>query len=89
MYAHVGCRDIDATLGTRLSGESPVVIACKRRPERPGCRNPQNSKHVQRWFKPSTAKQASSQGEALATTERANSPVLSTSEDMIMEYIHD
>ena len=43
----------------------------------------------QPWIKPQTAKSASSQGGALATTEGVYTSQLNRTEDMNMESLHD
>jgi hypothetical protein len=43
----------------------------------------------QPWIKPQTAKSASSQGGALATTESVYTSQLNRTEDMNMESLHD
>jgi hypothetical protein len=47
------------------------------------------SSRFQPWIKPSKAKPASSQGEALATTESVHNRQLNQTEDMILESLHD
>jgi hypothetical protein len=49
----------------------------------------QNSRRFQPWIKPQTAKPASSQGGALATTESVHTSQLNRTEDMNMESLHD
>ena len=47
------------------------------------------SRRFQPWIKPQTAKSASSQGGALATTESVYTSQLNRTEDMNMESLHD
>jgi hypothetical protein len=47
------------------------------------------SRRFQPWIKPQTAKSASSQGGALATTESVHNQYLNRTEDMNMESLHD
>jgi hypothetical protein len=47
------------------------------------------SRRFQPWIKPKTAKSASSQGGALATTEGVHTSQLNRTEDMSMESLHD
>jgi hypothetical protein len=56
---------------------------------RPSLALSQISRRFQPWIKPQTAKPASSQGEALATTEGVHTSKLNRSEDMNMESLHD
>jgi hypothetical protein len=49
----------------------------------------QCSRRFQPWIKPQTAKSASSQGGALATTEGVHTSQLNRTEDMSMESLHD
>jgi hypothetical protein len=54
--------------------------------------SPALSKHSRRfqpWIKPQTAKSASSQGGALATTKSVHTSKLNRTEDMSMESLHD
>ncbi len=56
---------------------------------RPSRRISRASHHFQPWIRPASAKSASSQGGALATSENVSNQLKFTSEDMIMELIHD
>jgi hypothetical protein len=89
---HDPCWGAGLDVGSR--GFLPALIHClalriEEGRSRPSLVISNFSHRFQPWIKPQTAKSASSQGGALATTEGVFTSQLNRTEDMNMESLHD